>query len=112
MGFPDGLGGANSLEELFQDNVKPGGFSFRRFQQFFKVVPVFRRQFFRLPGKELEVQADGVERIAYFMGYAGRQQGQRIEPLRLDVLRIALLLGRFVADEDQVALAFIADGGK
>ena len=45
------------------------------------------------------------------MGYAGRQQGQRIEPLRLDVLRIALLLGRFVADEDQVALAFIADGG-
>ena len=57
------------------------------------------------------MEADGVEGVAYFMSHAGCQQGQRIEPFRLNVFRIALLLGRFVPDEDQVALVFIADGG-
>ena len=50
--------------------------------------------------------------VAYFMSHAGCQQGQRIEPFRLNVFRIALLLGRFVPDEDQVALVFCRWGNE
>ena len=64
VGFPDGPGGADGLEELLQDNVQPRGFALRCFQQFLHVRPVLWRQLLCLPGKELEMEAYGIEGVA------------------------------------------------
>ena len=111
MGFPDGLGGADGLEELFQNDVQPRGFALCRFQQFFHVRPVLRGQLFCLPGQELEMKADGVEGVAYFMGHPRGQQREGVQAFRLDVLRVFLLPGRFIPYQDQMALVPAADGG-
>ena len=96
VGLPDGLGGADGLEKLFQDHVQPGGLTLRRFQQFFHLRPVFRGEFLCLPGQELEMKAYGVEGVAYFMGHTRRQQRQGVQAFRLNILRVLFLPGRFI----------------
>ena len=70
VGFPDGPGGADGLEELLQDNVQPRGFALRCFQQFLHVRPVLWRQLLCLPGQELEMEAYGIDGVAYFMSHS------------------------------------------
>ena len=64
---------------------------------------VFAFQLARLPLHQLQMDVEGIERVADLVRYAGGEQGERIQSLALDrFLRCAPALGD-VAQDDGVA---------
>ena len=98
-----GLRGPDRAQELGDDLVQPRHLVLRHVHQLLQGIPPLRRQGVHFALKQLEVDVQRIERIADFVGHAGGEQGQRVEPLGLDRLRLVLSVARDVAKDDHGA---------
>ena len=68
-------GGADGVEELFEDGIEPLDFLARGLHVFREALAIGWREFADFPFDELQVDIKRVERVADFMGDARGEQG-------------------------------------
>jgi len=107
-GFEFGRGGAHRAQELGDDAVEPGDLIPGDAHEIFQALTFFRRQIVYFPPQKLEMDVEGIERVADFMRQTAAEQSDGAQALGFQLLVGAFpFAGDVAQDQDRPAFGAV-----